>query len=163
MISAKMQDELNQRINDEIYSWYLYLAMVAYFNDTDLLGFASWMKVQAEEEMKHAMKNYAYLLERGGSVSLKAIAQPTAKWDSALAAIQAAYDHEQKISSIYNKFMDAAIAERDHASVAHIQWFVNEQVEEEASTLEIVRKLKLIKESVGGIFALDHQLGHRGK
>lgn len=161
MISDKMQAELNQRVADELYAWYLYLSISAYLESQNFTGFSQWMKAQAKEEMTHAMKNYEFLVERGGTVALKAIAQPPAKWESIAAAVQAAYDHEVKVSKIYDQFMDQALAERDHATVAHVQWFVSEQVEEEAQTLDILQRVKLCQGSIGGLFALDHHLGKR--
>ncbi len=161
MLSASMQDEFNQRINDELYSWYLYLSMSAYFSSLNLSGFAHWLKVQASEEMNHAMKNREYVIERNSTVVLKAIAAPPVKWDSPLAAFKAAYEHEQKVSQIYNQFIEKAASEKDHASEIFLQWFVNEQVEEEAQTLDILQKLEMTKGSVGGLFALDHHIGKR--
>lgn len=161
MLSDKMQAELNQRIADELYAWYLYLAISAYFETRALKGFAQWMKAQAKEELTHAMKNYEFLVERAGTVALKAIAQPPATWDSVTAAVQAAYDHEVKVSKIYNQFMDQARAESDHATAAHIQWFNSEQVEEEAQILDLLDRVKMTKESAGGLLVLDHHLGKR--
>lgn len=161
MISEKMQGEFNQRINDELYAWYLYLAMAAYFEQDNLKGFAHWMRKQAEEEMGHAMKNHNYLLERGGKVSLKPIAQVPDTWASPLAAFENAYQHEQKVTGIYNKFLELARGEKDHAAEIFLQWFVNEQVEEEAQTVQAVDMLKKIKDSIGGLYQLDHQLGKR--
>jgi ferritin len=162
MLATTMQEEFNQRINDELYSWYLYLALSAYFSTLNLHGFAHWLKVQAGEEMTHAQKNYNYIIERNGTVNLKLIAAPAAAWDSPLAAIKAAYEHEQKVSQIYNRFIEKAMAEKDHAAVVFLQWFVNEQVEEEAQTLDIVQKLEMAKGSTGGLLVLDHHLEKRG-
>lgn len=161
MISEKLQAEFNQRINDELYAWYLYTAMIAYFERENLRGFAHWMRKQAEEEMGHAMKNFNYLLERGGKVSLKPIAQVPDVWATPLAAFENAFQHEQKVSGIYNKFLELAQSEKDHAAEIFLQWFVNEQVEEEAQTAQTVDMLKKIKDSVGGLYQLDHQLGKR--
>jgi ferritin len=161
MISDKMQEQLNQRIADELYAWYLYLAIAGYFETLNLKGFGQWMQAQAKEELVHAMKNYKFLVERGGAIALKAIAAPPVKWDSVTAAVQAAYDHEVKVSKIYNQFMDQAVAESDHATAAHIQWFATEQVEEEAQTLDLLNQVKMTKESVGGLLVLDHHLGKR--
>ncbi|NTV53338.1 MAG: ferritin [Candidatus Firestonebacteria bacterium] len=161
MISEKLQAEFNQRINDEFYAWYLYTAMAAYFEHDNFRGFAHWMRKQAEEEMGHATKNLSYLLERGGKVSLKPIAQVPDSWATPLAAFEAAYQHEQKVTGIYGKFFELAQAEKDHAAEIFLQWYVNEQVEEEAQTAQAVDILKKIKDSVGGLYQLDHQLGKR--
>jgi ferritin len=161
MISEKLQAEFNQRINDEFYAWYLYTAMAAHFEHDNLKGFGHWMSKQAAEEMTHAMKNFNYLLERGGKVSLKPVAQVPDSWPTPLAAFEAAYQHEQKVSGIYNKFLELAQAEKDHAAEIFLQWFVNEQVEEEAQTAQAVDILKKIKDSVGGLYQVDHQLGKR--
>jgi ferritin len=161
MISTKMQEELNQRINDEFYAAYLYLAMAAYFEAINLKGFGQWMRAQFKEEQTHALKNYNYLLERGGKVSLKPLGAVPDVWPTPLAAAEAALGHEQKVTKIYGQFIELARAEKDHATEIFLQWFLSEQVEEEAQTLEIVEKLRQIKDSIGGLFALDHQLGKR--
>jgi ferritin len=161
MISEKLQAEFNQRINDEFYAWYLYTAMSAHFERENFKGFAHWMHKQADEEMVHAMKNYHYILERGGKVSLKPIAQVPDTWATPLAAFENAFQHEQKVTAIYNKFIELAQSEKDHAAEIFLQWYVNEQVEEEAQTAQIVDMLNKIKESVGGLYQLDHQLGKR--
>lgn len=161
MISEKLQSEFNQRINDELYAWYLYTAMAAHFEHENLKGFAHWMRKQAEEEMTHAQKNQHYLLERGGRVRLLPLAQVPDSWATPLAAFEGAYAHEVKVTGIYNKFIELAQAEKDHAAEIFLQWFVNEQVEEEAQTSQVVDLLKKIKDSVGGLYQLDHQLGKR--
>lgn len=162
MLSSSMQEEFNQRINDELSSWYLYLAMSAYFSSLNLKGFAHWLNIQAEEELIHAKKIYTYLLERNGSIQLKTIAAPPTTWDSPLAAMRFAYDHEQKVSKTYGQFIEKAIVEKDHATAIFIQWFINEQVEEEAQTLEVVQKLEMAKGSAGGLLVIDHHLEKRG-
>jgi len=161
MITDNLQSEFNQRINDELYAWYLYTAMTAYFERENFPGFTHWMRKQAEEEMGHAMKNFNYLLERGGKVSLKPIAQVPDRWASPLAAFEDAYKHEQKVTAIYSKFIELAQTEKDHAAEIFLQWFVNEQVEEEAQTLQAVEILKKTKDSVGGLYQLDHQMRKR--
>ena len=161
MISEKMQDAINEQINAELYSAYLYLAMNAYFESANLPGFANWMRVQTQEELTHAMKLYDYVNERGGRVTLKAIAQPPVEWDSPLAAFEAAYKHEQKVTGLINELVNLAIAQKDHAANTFLQWFVNEQVEEEKSADEIVQKLRLTGEAPAALFMLDQQLGQR--
>jgi len=161
VIGKKMQEALNEQINAELYSAYLYLSMVAYLESVNLPGFANWMRVQTQEELTHAMKIYDYVNDRGGKVSLKSIAQPPAEWDSPLAAFQAAYKHEQKVTGLINDLVNLAIEEKDHAANMFLQWFVNEQVEEEKSAETIVQKLKLIADTPGGMYMLDNEMGQR--
>ena len=161
MIDGRMQEALNKHANAEFYSSYLYLSMSAYFQSINLPGFAHWMRVQAREELAHAMKFYDYVIERGGRVSLQAVEAPTAQWDSPLAAFEDAYRHEQKVTGLINQLVDEAVQTRDHATNAFLQWFVSEQVEEEASADAIVQKLKLMGDAPGGLFMIDHELAQR--
>lgn len=161
MISEKIQDAFNEQINAEIYSSYLYLSMAAYFDSINLNGFASWMKVQAQEELVHSMKFFDFINERGGTVVLKAIACPPTRWESPLAAFQDAFNHEQKVSSLINNLVDLSLEERDHASNAFIQWFVTEQVEEEASADGVIQQLKLAGDQGGGLFMIDKEMAAR--
>jgi ferritin len=161
MISKKMQNAINGQINAELYSAYLYLSMSADFSSKNLPGFANWMKIQAQEELGHAMKLYNFIEERLGRVTLKAIDAPPTEWDSPLTAFEAVLKHEQKVTGLINKLVDQAIAENDHATRGFLQWFVDEQVEEEASADAIVEQLKLIKSAPGGLFMLDKELGRR--
>ncbi len=161
MISKKMEDALNEQVNAELYSAYLYLSMESYFKAQNLNGFANWMRVQTQEEVTHAMKIYEFINERGGRVILKAIEGPQTEWDSALAVFNAAYEHEQKVTGLINNLVDLAIKEKDHATNSFLQWFVNEQVEEEASADAIVQQLKMMENAPGGMFMLDRELGQR--
>jgi ferritin len=161
MINKKLQKAFNQQINAETYSAYLYLSMAANLESMGLDGFANWMKCQAQEEMSHAMKFYTHILDRGGEVELLAIEKPQTKWDSVMDIFKAAYKHEQKVSSMINDLVDLAAAEKDHAAGPMLQWFVEEQIEEEKSADEIVNKLKLVKETSGGILMLDKEMAQR--
>lgn len=161
MLNEKMQEALNEQINAELYSAYLYLSMVAYFESINLSGFATWMRVQTQEELTHTMKIYDFINERGGRVMLKPIAEPPAEWDSPLAVFEAAYKHEQKVTGLINNLVNLAIEEKDHASNNFLQWFVDEQVEEEASADEVVQKLKMVDKAPDGKFMLDRELGQR--
>jgi ferritin len=161
MLSKKMEKALNGQINAELYSSYLYLSMSAYFLSQNLKGFAKWMSVQAREENTHAMKIYDYVVERGGKVVLQAIAQPKTDWESALAAFKDTYAHEQKVTSMIHELVNMAAGEKDHATAVFLQWFVTEQVEEEANALEAVQKLTMIGDSKGSLLMLDHQMGKR--
>jgi len=161
MLSEKMEAALNDQINAELYSSYLYLAMAAYFHDVNLAGFAHWMEAQALEEQIHAMKFYNFIYERGGRINLTAIAGPPVKWASPLNVFEDAYGHEQKVTALINNLVNLAIDERDHASNNFLQWFVSEQVEEEASADQVVRKLKLMGDAKGALFMLDQELAQR--
>jgi len=161
MISKKTEDALNEQINAEFYSAYLYLSMEAYFESMNLPGFANWMRAQIQEESMHAMKIYDFVNERGGRVLLKSIEQPPTEWKSPLAAFEAAYKHEQKVTGLINDLVNLAIEEKDHASNTFLQWFVNEQVEEESSVNEVVQKLKMLENAPGGQFLIDRELGQR--
>ncbi len=161
MISEKMQEALNGQVNAELYSAYLYLSMEAYFKSQNLPGFANWMRVQTQEELTHAMKIYDFVNERGGRVILKPIEEPPAQWKSPLAAFEDAYKHEQKVTGLIDNLVNLAIDEKDHATNSFLQWFVNEQVEEESSADEVVKKLKMVEKAPGGMFMIDQELGQR--
>ncbi len=161
MIGKKMQDALNEQVNAELYSAYLYQAMAAHFATGNLKGFAHWMDLQAKEEQAHARKMYEFLLDRGGRVTLKAIAAPPAEWKSPLAIFEESYAHEQKVTGLIHKLVDLARAENDHAAEVFLAWFVSEQVEEEANASEIVEKLKMVKDHTQGLLMMDAQLGQR--
>lgn len=161
MISDKMEKALNGQVNAEMYSAYLYLSMESYFKSLNLNGFANWMRVQTQEEMVHAMKIYEFINERGGRVTLKPIDGPPTKWESPMAVFEAVYAHEQKVTGLINQLVDLAIEEKDHATNTFLQWFVNEQVEEESSADEIVQQLKTMENAPGGMFMLDRELGRR--
>ena len=161
MINIKMQKALNDQIGEEYASSYLYISMAAYFESLHLNGFAHWMKVQAEEEKGHATKFYDYINQQQGTVTLNGLDKPQSEWASPLAAFEAALHHEQKITKLINGLIDLAIEERDYATNIFLQWFVTEQVEEEANATEIVEKLKLIGDSKQGLLMLDSILGQR--
>ena len=155
MINKKMQDALNAQVNAEMYSAYLYLSMESFFKSLNLNGFANWMRVQTQEEMMHAMKIYDFIYERGGRVLLKTVEGPQTKWDSPLAVFEAVLKHEQKVTSLINDLVDLAIEEKDHATNSFLQWFVNEQVEEEASADEKVRQLKMMENASADASSLE--------
>ena len=161
MLSEKMEAALNEQINAEMYSAYLYLSMASYFQSLSLGGFAAWMRVQAQEEMVHAMKIYDFVNERGGRVILKAVEAPQTEWDSPLAAFEGVYLHEQKVTGLINDLVELALEEHDHATNIFLQWFVTEQVEEEDSANGVVQKIKLMGDARGGLFMLDRELGQR--
>jgi ferritin len=161
MLTKKMNEALNHQLNMEASSAYIYLSMAGYFAAANLTGLAAWMKTQAGEEVKHAMKFFEFINDRGGRVALTSVEGPQTEWESPLAAFDAAYKHEQKVTAAINKLVDLARSENDHASEVFLAWFVNEQVEEEASTLAVVEKFKLAGDSAGTLLMLDHQLGKR--
>lgn len=161
MLSKKMQRELNKQINAELYSMYLYQAMSAHFESNSLDGFAHWMDSQAKEEQMHAIKIYKHVLDRGGKVVLFPIEAPPSEWKSSLDAFEAAYKHELKVTGLINKLVDLSIKESDHATNAFLQWYVDEQVEEEKSADDVVQKLKLIGNDKSGLFMLDRELAAR--
>ncbi|MEJ5349787.1 MAG: ferritin [Desulfosoma sp.] len=161
MLSEKMAEALNDQINAELYSSYLYFAMAAYCRDVGLNGCARWMEAQALEELSHAVKFYDYVTERGGRVLLSSIAAPPNRWDSPLAMFEEVAKHENKVTGLIHHLVDLAIEERDHATNNFLQWFVSEQVEEEASVGEIVQQMKLMGDAQGALFMLDKELGQR--
>jgi len=161
MFNKKMEKSFNEQINEELYSAYLYLSMVAYFESTNLPGFANWMRVQTQEEIVHAMKFYDYINQRNGRVVLTALADPQIEWKSPMDAFEAAYKHEIHITAKINELVNLAIEEKDHAANMFLQWFVNEQVEEEKNPSDIIQKLKLIKNSSEGLYMLDKELATR--
>ncbi len=162
MIGKAIEKAINEQINAELYSFYLYLAMSAHFEEGGFPGLAKWMRVQAQEEMAHAMKFFAFVHERAGNVTLLAIEQPKGEWPTVLAAFKDARAHEQFITKRINTLMDKAIAAKDHATANFLQWFVKEQVEEEAQLEPIVTRLEAIGDHPGALYYLDHELGKRG-
>ncbi|HFS68108.1 MAG TPA: ferritin [Flavobacteriia bacterium] len=161
MISKKIENALNDQINAEFYSAYLYLSMSAYLNDISLTGFANWMRAQYEEEMFHAMKMYDYLLERGGNVLLNTIKEPKHSWENIIDIFEDVLEHEQEVTASINNLVSLAIDEKDHATVNFLQWFVDEQVEEEASVEELLAQLKLVGGNGSGLFMLDREAAQR--
>jgi ferritin len=157
-----MQDAMNEQINRELFSSYLYLSMAAYFEDKNLSGFARWMRVQEAEEREHAMKFYDFIVERGGKVTLKAIEAPKTEWKSTLEVAQEVAVHETKITDSINALYELALKEKDYPAQIMLQWFINEQVEEEKNAAEIVANLKLIEDRGTAVLMLDHRLGKRG-
>jgi len=161
MLSAKLEEALNKQINEEYYSSYLYRSMVAYMEDQNLDGCAHWMRMQADEEHLHALKIFDYMLDRGARVELAAVAVPPRDWDSPLAAFEAALEHEQYMTKNITELADLALEERDHATNNIMQWYVSEQVEEEANVDDIVKKLLMVGESGPGLFMMDRELKTR--
>ena len=160
MLSKDMEKALNGQLNAEHFSSYLYLSMAAYFESTNLPGMATWMRIQAQEEEMHAMKFFDFVCDRGGRVKLAAIEAPESEWASPLAAFEGAYAHEQKVTGLINDLVDLARKEGDADAETFLQWFVEEQVEEEESADEIVQKLAAVKDD-DDLPVIDRELGQR--
>ncbi len=161
MINPVVEKALNDQINAELYSAYLYLSMAAALEDMGLPGFANWTRIQNEEETFHAMKIYDFIIERGGRVKLTSIDTPPSEWKDVVTVFQEILKHEQLVTSLINKLMDTAIEQKDHATNMFLQWFVTEQVEEEANVEEVLQQLDLAQESKGALFMLDKDMGTR--
>ena len=161
MLSDTINKALNEQINAEFFSAYLYYSMAAYFEDIGLPGAANWMHHQGIEEMTHGAKIFNYIGDRGGRVILDAIDQPQSEWPSPLAAFEAVYEHEVVVTGLINRLVKLAREESDFNTDNFLQWFVAEQVEEEASADEIVQRLKLVEQDKGGLFMIDRELAAR--
>lgn len=161
MIKDKIQKILNKQINEELYSSYLYLSMSNFFSSLNLDGFAKWMRLQSAEEYGHAMKIYDFILQRSGKVVLTKIETPKPAWKSPLEVFQDTLKHEQFITSCIDNIINAANADKDHATSNFFQWFVSEQVEEEETATNILEKVKMVGDNKGGLFMLDRELGQR--
>ena len=160
-IGKAMQDAMNEQLNKEMFSSYLYLSMAAYFEAKNLSGFGNWMRVQAEEEREHAMKFYDFILETGGKVTLKAIDAPKTEWSSNLEVAEEVAAHEAKVTASIYALYELALKEKDYPAQIMLQWFITEQVEEEKNAAEIVANLKMIEERGTAVLMLDKQLGKR--
>lgn len=160
-ISTKMQTALNKQINKELYSSYIYISMAGYFEQKSLGGFSSWMKAQAKEEVEHAMKLWQFVHDRGGKVVLDQIAKPSGTWTSPLNIAQTALKHEQSVTKSIHDLVKAAVAEKDTATQVFLNWFVDEQVEEENNASELVDKVSLVGNSGHGLLILDKELSER--
>lgn len=162
MLSQAVQDALNNQINLEFSSAYAYLAASAHFENASLPGFATWMRKQYEEEILHAMRLFDHMHDRGGRAQLKAIAEPTGKFDKALDAFEMALKHEQKVTASIHNLYALAAKENDYATQAMLQWFINEQVEEEKNVGQVVDWLRMGGDSPVALLMLDQKLGARG-
>lgn len=161
MISKALEEAINQQMNREMYSSYLYLAMAAFFEDKGLSGFANWMRIQAKEEDFHAMKFFDYLVARDGRVKLLDIEAPPFEWKGPLDVFEYTYTHETKVTGLINNLMKLAVEENDYAAINVLQWYVDEQVEEEESSKAIVDKIKIVGETGPGLYLLDQELAQR--
>ena len=162
-IGEKMTRALNEQVRAELYSSYLYLAMSAHFSAANLPGFANWMRVQAQEELMHGMKIYDFVIARGGRAELLAIEKPPFEWASPLEVVEEVFRHEKKVTGLIHALVDLAAGEKDQATSNMLQWFVEEQVEEEANAREIVEKVRMASGEGGSgfLYILDRDLGMR--
>ena len=161
MLKTNVQEALNNQIHGEIALTYLYLSMAAYFQSKNFHGMAKWMEVQAREEWGHAMKIFGHVNERGGRVVLKQIDAPPSEWKSVLNVFEHTLQHELKVTEKIHALVGLAVKESDYATQGFLQWFVSEQVEEEAQTVSIVERLKMMGDGNIGLFILDGELGKR--
>ncbi|SCM80985.1 ferritin [Sporomusa sphaeroides] len=161
MISAKLQKAINNQVQAEMYSANLYLSMSGYCMSQNLKGFSNWLRVQYQEETEHALKLLDYLLERGGEVELQAIEAPPTEFGKPVEVFEKVLAHEEHVTSLIHKLYEVAVEEKDVAAQIFLQWFVTEQVEEEASAGDILAQLRMIGDKTGGIFFLDKELAAR--
>ena len=161
MIKKEVLNALNEQINAESYSAFMYLSMAAYFENMGLSGFANWMKVQYQEESAHAIRFFNYVVDRGGKVELKSIKQVPTEFDGIVDVFEKTLVHENHVTDLINNLMNVAMAANDHAAQSFLKWFVDEQVEEEANVEKILATLKLINGQGNGIFMMDRELGQR--
>jgi ferritin len=161
MISKKMADRINEQINKEMYSGYLYLGMAARMQEAGYKGVGNWLTIQYHEEMFHAMRMYAYLQDQGAAVELKAIAKPEFKDQTVKEIFEHALEHEKGVTKSIHEIMAQAIEEKDFATQSFIKWYVDEQVEEEKNATEILQTVGLVGNSAQGVFLLNVELGKR--
>jgi ferritin len=161
MLGKAVQDAMNEQIKTEFYSAYQYLSMAAYCESENLPGFAHWMRIQAREEVEHAMKFYDFILDRDGRVLLQAIDQPVIEFGSPVGVFEQALENEQRVTATISNLYGLAARENDYASQAFLQWFVTEQVEEEKNAGDVVETLKMVGGRSEALFLLDRELGSR--
>jgi ferritin len=161
MLDKRIEDAVNDQINYELYSAYIYYSMQAWFEDKSFTGMTTWMAAQVKEEMSHAQIMYNFINDRGGRVILKAIEGPQTDWESPLDVFETALEHEKKVTARINKILDVATELHDHASIQFLHWFVNEQIEEENNASEIIDRLTFAADNRGAVFHIDTELGAR--
>jgi ferritin len=161
MLSSSLQAAFNDQINKELYSAYLYLGMSAWCESANLPGAAHWMKTQAREEQGHALKLYEFVVDRNGSVTLEAIAKPPQEYASLLDLFEQVLEHERRVTALINELYKAALTESDYPAQVILQWFINEQVEEEKNATMVVETLKMVGTQGASLFMADRQLGAR--
>ena len=161
MTSKALEQAMNKQLNKELYSGYLYLAMAAHFEATNMPGFAAWMRAQSHEENTHAMKFWEFIYDRGGEVSLLSIDQPPSRFKSPIDAFQQALGAEQENTAEINKLYEMAVAEKDYAAQVFLQMFIAEQVEEEKMASDVVDTLKMVGDSAAALLMVDREMGNR--
>ncbi len=161
MITKRMEDELNKQVNAEYWSAYFYLSISAFCAEIGLAGAANWFRVQYQEEIAHALKFFDYIIERGGKVDLKPITEVPKEWKGIIPIFEETLKHEQLVTSLIYHLMDVAIEERDHAAKSFLQWYVDEQVEEEANVQSILDQLRMVEGKGNGLFMIDKDLSTR--
>ena len=163
MIGPRMQEQLNRHVQVEVFSSYLYLAMAAWCEAKAWKGFARWLRVQSDEELAHAKKSLDFLLARGGEAKLGALEAPPSTWASPIDLFERVLEHERKVTAFVNDLSGTAQQEKDRAAEVFLQWFVSEQVEEEARVVEILDRLRMVGDRPGAALYLDKEYGKRGK
>ncbi len=161
MFSQTLQDALNEQIKNEFYSAYMYLAMSSWFEDKALPGFAKWMRVQYQEELTHGLKIFDFIIDRDARALVHGFNAPPTEWKSSLDAFESSYAHEQKVTAMINNLYALAVKENDYPTIVLLQWFINEQVEEEKSVKLIVDQLRMAGDSATALLLLDRELGAR--
>lgn len=161
MLTKRMEEELNKQINAEYWSAYFYLSMSAYLDNEGLAGSANWMRIQYQEEISHALKFFDYIVERGGRVDLMPIAEVPKNWNGIIDIFNETLNHERVVTGLIYNLMDIAIEEKDHAAKSFLQWYVDEQVEEESGVQTILDQLKMVEGKGNGLFMIDKDLGQR--
>lgn len=161
MLKKNIEDLMNAQIANELDAAHKYLSMSAYLEAINMPGFGQWMRIQANEELEHAMKFYNHIIERGGRVRLAALAAPPVEFESPLQVAELALAHEQKVTGQIHAIYDLAVQEKDYAAQSFLLWFVDEQVEEELNATTLIDKLKLVGDFKAGLYMLDKELGER--
>lgn len=161
MINKRLEVELNKQLNAELYSAFMYLSMSAFLSHINLSGFAHWMRIQFEEEQAHALKFYQYIIDRGGAIAFEDIKSSKSEWGDIITVFAEVQKHEAEVTMGINNLMNIAMEEKDHATLTFLQWFVNEQVEEEASVADLLTQLRLIEGKGSGLFMLDREAKQR--
>jgi len=161
-LSPEIEKALNKQINQEMAAAYNYMAMAAFFDRSNLAGFASWMIQQRAEELTHAMKIYKYILDRGGRIVLESVPKPAAEYDTVEKAFETAVKQEETNTAIINEVYSLAVEQKDYATQSQMQWFVDEQVEEEHSVNEALSLVRLAGENRSAMLVLNNQFAGRG-
>lgn len=161
MVSEQINSIINEQINKEFFSGYLYLSMSAYLKELGLFGFSSWMKIQAKEEVQHGLKLLDYLLDRNSFITLRQIPTPEFEYNGILSVFERIYEHELSITNSVIQISKIAEDECDRKTLAFIEWFIEEQVQEEQTVRDIIKRIKLFGEDCTSLYLMDSELGQR--